>query len=264
MFSLKALTLALTAATTALSQSTGCGGAGLQSGQASINVNGANRDYILNVPSTDGNTPLKLIFGFHWLGGSMNDVANGWYGLEGLANNGAVFVAPNGFDAGWANSGGQDIAFVDALVEHITGNLCIDEEQIFATGFSYGGAMSHSVACSRPGVFRAVSVIAGATLSGCDGGQQPVAYLGIHGVVDSVLNIDAGRQLRDQWIATNGCQQQDAPEPQPGTGDFLKTEYQCSNAPVTWIAHSGDHVADPNSNGNYWAPGETWEFFNAA
>jgi poly(3-hydroxybutyrate) depolymerase len=153
MFSLKALTLALTAATTALSQSTGCGGAGLQSGQASINVNGANRDYILNVPSTDGNTPLKLIFGFHWLGGSMNDVANGWYGLEGLANNGAVFVAPNGFDAGWANSGGQDIAFVDALVEHITGNLCIDEEQIFATGFSYGGAMSHSVACSRPGTF---------------------------------------------------------------------------------------------------------------
>ena len=152
MLSLSTLTLAFTAVSGVLAQSAGCsGGAGLPNGQGSINVNGANRDYILRVPDGyDGSTPLKLIFGFHWLGGSMNDVANGWYGLEGLSNGGAVFVAPNGFDAGWANSGGQDIAFVDALVEQITGNLCIDESQIFATGFSYGGAMSHSVACSRP------------------------------------------------------------------------------------------------------------------
>lgn len=154
MLSLSALTLALTAITGVFSQSAGCSsGSGLQSGQASINVNGASRDYILHVPDTDGNTPLRLAFGFHWLGGSMNDVANGWYGLESLSNEGAVFVAPNGFDAGWANSGGQDIAFVDGLVEHLTDSLCIDEEQIFATGFSYGGAMSHSVACSRPGMY---------------------------------------------------------------------------------------------------------------
>lgn len=87
-------------------------------------------------------------------------------------------------------------------------------------------------------------------------------YLGIHGVVDSVLNIDAGRQLRDQWIGTNGCSQKDAPEPQPGSGSHVKTEYTCSSAPVTWIAHSGDHVPDPqDSDGSKWAPGETWTFF---
>lgn len=153
MLSLSTLALGFAAVSGVLSQSAGCsGGAGLPSGQASINVNGANRDYILSVPEgADGSTPLKLVFGFHWLGGSMNDVANGFYGLEALSEGSTVFVAPNGFDAGWANTNGQDIAFVDALVEQITGNLCIDESQIFATGFSYGGAMSHSVACSRPG-----------------------------------------------------------------------------------------------------------------
>lgn len=156
MYSLRTLTLTLAAtAAGAFAQSAGCGGAGLQSGQTSINVNGVNRDYILRVPENyDANTPLKLIFGFHWLGGSMNDVANGgYYGLEPLSQGGAVFVAPNGFDAGWANANGQDIQLVDALLDHLTGNLCIDEEQIFATGWSYGGAMSHSVACSRPGKF---------------------------------------------------------------------------------------------------------------
>lgn len=104
--------------------------------------------------------------------------------------------------------------------------------------------------------------IAGAQLSGCDGGNSPVAYLGIHGVVDSVLPIDAGRQLRDHYLGLNGCNPQDAPEPQPGSGSHIKTEYSCSSAPVWWIAHSGDHVADPRDNdGTLWAPGETWQFF---
>ena len=40
--------------------------------------------------------------------------------------------------------------------------------------------------------FRAVAVLSGANLSGCNGGTQPVAYFGIHGIHDSVLNISNG------------------------------------------------------------------------
>lgn len=111
-------------------------------------------------------------------------------------------------------------------------------------------------------VFRAVAPISGAQLSGCNGGNTPVAYLGIHGVADSVLPIDTGRALRDHYLQVNGCQSKNAPEPNRGSGTHIKTQYQCNNRPVWWIAHSGDHVPDPHDgNGSIWAPGETWNFF---
>ncbi len=110
-----------------------------------------------------------------------------------------------------------------------------------------------------------MSVIAGAQLSGCSGGNTPVAYLGIHGAADNVLGIGLGRQLRDKWMQTNGCASKNAPEPSSGQQSHMKTTYSCSKAPVTWIAHGGGHVPDPSgTNGLKFAPGETWTFFNAA
>lgn len=105
----------------------------------------------------------RLVFGFHWLGGTATDVSTGrtvetgtwsYYGLQRLANDSAVFVAPQGLDNGWANSGGEDVTFVDDMVRRIDADLCIDTAQRFALGFSYGGAMTYALACSRPTVFR--------------------------------------------------------------------------------------------------------------
>jgi poly(3-hydroxybutyrate) depolymerase len=134
-------------------QSAGCGGSAVESGIKTLTVNGKQRQYTLKVPDNyDSNTPLRLIFGYHWLSGNMQNVVDmGYYGLEPLAAGSAVFIAPEGLNAGWANEGGEDIAFTDAMLEETLGSLCIDEAQIFATGFSYGGGMSFSVACARPG-----------------------------------------------------------------------------------------------------------------
>jgi hypothetical protein len=119
--------------------------------------------------------------------------------------------------------------------------------------------------CPHTDVFKAVSVISGAQLSGCSGGTTPVPYLGIHGAADNVLSIGMGRQLRDKWLSTNGCASKNAPEPSAGQQSHIKTTYSCSRAPVTWIAHGGGHVPDPSgTNGVKFAPGETWDFFNAA
>ncbi|KAK8047491.1 hypothetical protein PG996_015555 [Apiospora saccharicola] len=239
----------------------------------------------------DSSKPHKLVFGYHWRDGSMNDVANGqFYGLRPLAGDSTVFIAPNGLNAGWANNGGEDITFTDQLLKSVQDTVCIDEGNIFATGWSYGGAMSFSVACSRPSksltnppptvlpdytvltstsppdVFKAVAVIAGAQLSGCSGGTTPVPYLGIHGAADNVLPIAMGRQLRDKYLGLNGCASKNAQEPGAGAGNHIKTVYECrAGQPVWWIAHGGGHVPDPSdSNGNKWAPGETWSFFTEA
>lgn len=214
------------ATTAAAAATAGCGKApALTSGTHTIQSGGQNRSYILRVPAGyDNNHPYRLVFGFHWRGGTANDVDSGgtdgynwsYYGLRRLAdnaNNGTIFVAPQGNGNGWANPGGQDVAFADAMVNQIEAGLRADTTQLFAGGFSYGGGMSYALACSRATVFRAVAVYSGANLSGCSGGNQPIAYMGLHGLRDNVLPIASGRELRDTFVRANGCTPQNPPEP---------------------------------------------------
>jgi poly(3-hydroxybutyrate) depolymerase len=263
------------------SASAGCGRAPtLVNGTNSMQVNGTNRTYILRIPDNyDRNHPYRLIFGFHWLGGTATDVATGqtvqrdvwaYYGLLRLSNNSTIFVAPQGLNNGWANSGGQDITFVDNMITRIESDLCVDTTQRFATGFSYGGAMSYSVACSRATVFRAVAVLAGGQLSGCSGGNQPIAYMGVHGIRDSVLSIAGGRTLRDRFVRNNGCTAQNPPEPTQGSLTHRTTTYSGCSAgyPVVWAAFDEGHIAAPqdgaggDSGTRTWVPGEVWRFFS--
>jgi poly(3-hydroxybutyrate) depolymerase len=249
-------------ATAVLAQSSGgCGGqATLTSGIQTI----SGRQYTLKIPENyDSSNPYRLVFGFHWLGGSMGDVVNGnsvpvWYGLEALAEGSAIFVAPDGIDNGWANGGGSDIAFVDSIIEQVEADLCVDQASRFATGFSYGGGMSYAVACARAGEFRAVAPIAGGLISGCEGGTDPIAYLGIHGVSDNVLPISGGIELANKFVGNNGCQAKEVGQPAPGSGGIVRTDFEGCSEPVSFIAWDGGH-----SGAAPTAPEATWEFFTA-
>ncbi|GAA1776566.1 hypothetical protein GCM10009681_54780 [Luedemannella helvata] len=265
-------------APSAYAATAGCGKAPtLTSGQRSIQTSGKSRSYILRIPDNyDMNRPYRLIFGFHWRGGTANDVDSGgtdgynwsYYGLRAQANNSTIFVAPQGFNNGWANSGGEDLVFVDDLVRQIQAALCVDTTQLFALGFSYGGGMSYAIACARATVFRAVAVYSGAQLSGCDGGTQPIAYMGLHGLQDNVLNISNGRSLRDRFVRNNGCTAQNPPEPAAGSLSHRVTAYTgCrSGYPVVWAAFDGGHTPGPidgcNCDGwRTWTKDEVWKFF---
>ncbi|MCY1136475.1 cellulose binding domain-containing protein [Actinoplanes sp. Pm04-4] len=262
----------VTAAPAGAAVTAGCGKAPtLTSGTRSISSGGQNRTYILRVPDNyDRNQPYKLIFAFHWLNGTAGNVSGaGYYGLQGLSNNSAILVAPQGIDNGWANTGNRDLTLVDNLTALIQGDLCVDTTQVFALGWSYGGSMSYAVACARPAVFRAVAVISGANLSGCSPGNQPVAYLGIHGTHDSVLNISQGRSIRDTFVRNNGCTAQNPPEPARGSLTHIVTTYAGCRAgyPVAWAAFDGDHTPEPvdgstsTSGARTWVGGEIWKFF---
>ncbi|MFF4629142.1 alpha/beta hydrolase family esterase [Streptomyces griseorubiginosus] len=259
----------------------GCGKApGLASGTHTLTVNGKSRSFILRVPDTyDQNHAYRLVFGFHWLGGSATDVSTGrtvengtwaYYGLQRLANNSTIFVAPQGLNNGWANSGGEDVALTDAIISRLDNALCVDTSRRFSVGFSYGAAMSYALACARPTVFRAVAVQSGGQLSGCAGGTQPVAYLGVHGIRDSVLGISGGRTLRDRFVRNNGCAAQNPPEPAQGSRTHRVTAYTGCSAghPVVWAAFDEGHIAAPqdgaagDSGSRTWVPGEIWKFFS--
>lgn len=249
-------------ATAALAQSSsGCGGQGtLKSGVQTID----GRQYTLKVPDNyDPSNPYRLVFGLHWRGGSMNDVVNGnsvpkWYGLDDLSEGSAIFVAPNGIDNGWANPGGRDITFIQSIMEQVEADLCVDQSQRFATGFSWGGGMSYSIACSMAKEFRAVAPIAGGLISGCEGGKDPIAYLGIHGVSDNVLPISGGIDLANTFVENNGCQAKEVAQVSPGSGQHARTDFEGCSKPVSFISWDGGHVGAPAGN---FAPQATWEFF---
>ncbi|RLQ04724.1 cellulose-binding protein [Micromonospora sp. BL1] len=256
-----------------LAATAGCGKAPtLSSGTRTISSGGQNRSYILRIPDGyDRNRPYRLIFGFHWLNGSANNVASaGYYGLLPLSNNSTIFVAPQGIDNGWANTNGRDLTLFDDISRQVENDLCVDTSQRFALGWSYGGAMSYAVACARPTIVRAVTVISGANLSGCNGGTQPVAYFGIHGIYDSVLNISMGRSLRDTFVRNNGCTAQSPREPSRGSLTHITTTYSgCREGyPVQWAAFDGDHTPSPvdgsssPNDSRTWTSGEIWRFFS--
>jgi poly(3-hydroxybutyrate) depolymerase len=269
-------------ATTPLATTAGCGRApGLASGSHTIQSSGRNRSYILRLPDDyDNNHAYRLVFGFHWNGGTANDVDSGgssgypwsYYGIRALSDNSTIFVAPQGLGNGWANSGGQDLTFVDDMVRQLESSLCIDTAQLFSMGFSYGGGMSYAIACARASVFRGVAVYSGGQLSGCTGGTQPIAYLGLHGIRDNVLPISMGRSLRDTFVRANGCTSQNPPEPAQGSLTHTVTNYSGCRAgyPVAWAAFDSGHTPGPvDGTADTMAPGErswtrpvVWAFFS--
>ncbi len=266
--------------------SAGCGKAPtLASGSRTITVGGQSRGYMIRIPADyDRSHPYPLVFAFHWNGGSMNDVDGGgtsgytwsYYGIREKADKSAdakmIFIAPNGISAGWQNTGNRDLNLVDELLKLAKGDLCVDTTRVFSMGFSYGGGMTYAIACARAKVFRAAAVYAGAELSGCSDGTQPIAYIGFHGLRDQTCKIAGGRTLRDRFVKNNGCPSQTAPEPAANSLKHTCTSYTgCNSAyPVRWCAFDGaghspapvdGSTSDSGGGDRTWTKDEAWAFF---
>jgi poly(3-hydroxybutyrate) depolymerase len=226
-------------------------------GYVTIQSGGGSRDFAMRLPDNyDKNKPYWLSFTFHPNGGNAYGVDNGggngyemaYYGLQKQSNNGAIFVAPLGLGGGWANSGGQDLKFVDDMVKLIEDNYCVDTTHIFTQGFSYGGGMSYEIACARAKVFRGAAIYEGAQLSGCDGGNDPIALWQMVGLEDNVCGMGSATPIRDRFVKNNGCTAQNPPQPPKGPpylnpGGHVCTDYAGCSAghPLRWCVHQSGH-----------------------
>ena len=230
-------------------------------GKMTIQSSGESRSFIARFPdSYDKNKPYRVYFGFHWNGGTMNDVdsggSNGYimahFGLQSLSNNGAIFIAPQGNGNGWANPQQHDLILVDDILKLVEDNYCVDTTHVFTNGFSYGGGMSYELACARAKVFHAAVIYEGGQLSGCDGGNDPVALWQTEGLTDTTVNMSLATPIRDRFVKNNGCTQQNPPQPpQPppylATGGHVCTNYSNCSAghPVRWCVHQSGHGPGP-------------------
>jgi len=196
------------------------------SSSATITSAGAERSYLLEVPSSyTGAEALPLVFNFHGFGSTAAEQAL-YSGFPAKGNAEGFFVVTpqgSGDPAFWNSPGNMlladDVTFVAELLDELEAQLCIDSHRVYATGISNGAAMSIRLACRLPERIAAVSGVAGVFLPRSCG---PISVLSFHGTADPVVPynggpITAGLSLRynleappvgqamGQWSTQNGC-----------------------------------------------------------
>ena len=183
---------------------------------ATIDVSGTTRQYILTLPAGyDPHHVYPLLFAFH--GGSYNAqwVVDGdppqsgpYYGIQAVANDTAILVAPQALSGSWTNQGGRDVAYVDAMLSRFESQLCVDQSRIFATGFSFGAIMTIALGCNDSSKFRAIAAMSGEIMNGCPD-TRSLPYWSSHGMSDPTINFSLGQAARDTFVQRNHCSHPD-------------------------------------------------------
>jgi len=159
---------AVTATTTTVSNSSGCGKSGTHTGLQTLHTTdglGRTRTFVVDIPSTYSAThAYALAFVFHGYGGnSSQSYSWGLQSATGAAQS-SIFVFPDGvqylnYGIGWNDSkNGYDMPFFDNMVRAMESAHCVNTTRIFAAGFSWGGDFVAALICARPHTLRAAAV----------------------------------------------------------------------------------------------------------
>ena len=244
--------------------SPGCGIASpLKSGTFTESIGGTSRKWMLDVPTGyDASKPYRLIFVWHPLSGSGSQIVSGGFnGLKSLANNTVVFATADGLNGsnseasgtGYWNVNGGDMKLLQTMLDKINAGLCIDQQRIFSTGFSFGGMMSYTVGFQFKNVFRAVAPCSGKTgvIPYDDNNEDSLAIMAFHGDKDTFVATALGKAFFDMYAKRNKCGTQTKPvDPSPCV------QYQDCVVPSIWCEFPGQH--------EQWSqePAAIWKFFS--
>ena len=131
-------------------------------------VGGDTREAIVYAPSAPPpGARLPLVFAFHGRG---DDAQNFQFTLLHRAWPDAVVVyvqglASRGGLSGWqverGQDGDRDLKLVDAALASLRKKYNVDDDRVYATGFSNGAGFTYLLWAERPDVFAAYAVVAG-------------------------------------------------------------------------------------------------------
>lgn len=263
-----------------------------------INVNGANRSFILYVPAIyNASTPVPLVFNFHGYGSNSGEqqVYGEFRPIADTAN--FIIAHPQGGNVngstGWNNFGlpsaaQGDLDFVSAMISKISTDYSIDPNRIYSTGMSNGGFMSYDLACFMSEKFAAIASVTGGMTalhkSACQP-SHPTPVMQIHGTTDMVVSYSGNGtfgalhvdSLVKFWRNYNQCDPTAAFTALPNTvnSDNCTAEhyvwsggtngssvefYKIINGGHTWPG--AIFPVNGNTNMDFSASKEIWRFFS--
>jgi polyhydroxybutyrate depolymerase len=184
----------------------------------SLTTGGANRTYILHVPTAYNGAPLPLVYVLHGRGGSAQSMVTGTK-MNLVADQKNFFVVyPNGTGnpRAWNNgilpllvgSTVDDVAFFRALTADLQTRIKIDTKKIYATGLSNGAFMSYRLGSEAPDLVAAIGIVEG-TMSTTQNGtvykiatpSTPLPVLVIHGKQDPNLPYNGGASAAEPGVS---------------------------------------------------------------
>lgn len=195
--------------------------------RGTLEVDGTERTYLVRTPSSSS-APAPLLIGLHGHGGSAAELEAHARLAERGAAAGSVVVLPDalGDPARWnfdrRPDGPDDFAFLDALIEQIEADHCIDAEQVTIVGSSNGAAFAGLAACERPGRFAAVVMVIATVPAVCPSGATP-DVLTIRGTADRHVRFAGVPDLIADEAERADCQR--GPVAERPAADVARTRY---------------------------------------
>ncbi len=210
------------------------------------------RTYWVHVPTqTEENEPLPLVLALHRFTETGPDMAR-LTGFNALADREQFIVAyPDGKNRGWngfESGGGNDLAFLRALVADVAAMYPVDTSRVYITGASSGGYMALRAIVDARDVFAAAAVVmATMPASVAESPPSPAPILFMHGTEDPIIPYNdstifagPGRSFEVLnvpdtvafWAALNGCdndlpEQEYLPDSSPTDGTLtLRVTYR--------------------------------------
>jgi polyhydroxybutyrate depolymerase len=177
--------------------------------ERTIDVGGVKRSYLLYVPGKSKDTPaVPVILVFHGgLGKPENMPAI--TGFNTLADSeGFVVAYPRGTSrvegveldtwngglcCGWAQKNNvDDVGFIRALLDDLTGVVSVDPRRVFAAGLSNGAIFSYRLACEMADRIAAIGSVSGTQNVAECLPSQPVSVIHFHGTADRMVPLEGG------------------------------------------------------------------------
>ena len=203
-------------------------------------VDGETREAIVYVPASPEGERVPLVLSFHGYGDNMQ---NFQYTNIHVAWPDAIVVYFQGLERrgglpGWQverGGGDRDLKLVDVALGWLRETYNVDDDRIYATGFSNGGMFTYLLWAERPDVFAAYAPVA-ARLRPSVRPRQPGPVFHVAGERDRVV------RFADQEAAIAVAIEVNSVEATTSCGAGCTVHGAGTAAPVmTWI-HPGAHV----------------------
>ena len=216
-------------------------------------VDGAAREAIVVSPTKqDPSGKAPLIFAFHGHGDTMQGAALGMQLQKYWPE--AIVVYPQGLPTnpstdpegwGWvynSDQGGQrDVKFVDAMLATLRGKFKVDDQRVYATGFSNGAVFTYELWSARADIFAAFVVVAG-RIGPAVHLAEPRPVLVVAGQADRTVNFKDQLAAIEVARAMNG-----ATETGTACGGECMMYASSKGASVITYIHGGGHVYPPGT-----------------
>ena len=215
----------------------------------SILVDGEERLFRLSVPSSDAGTELAVIIAFHGGGGAEEDFQQqGQFDQLGEQEKFIMAYAiaedeRTPAEGDWflntAATSRDDNDFSESIIEELSKAYCIDDDRLYAIGYSLGSMYTYEIACQLNHRFAAVASFAGTmpiNPETCELAGS-IAVMHIHGKLDYIIDYDEDWDWKDGEMEGVGTMSNI-----PGMIDYWGQKSNCQNENTHAHLFDGDEV----------------------